>query len=97
MPIYRYECAACGAEQEVWAKVDEPAPEACSECGEKGTLAKMVARTAFHLKGGGWYAHGYGSKGANKAATPSPKADTASSDTGGSSKSDSSSSASSDD
>ena len=63
MPIYRYRCADCEAELEVWAKVNEPAPETCSECGAAGSLSKMVARTAFHLKGGGWYAQGYGAGG----------------------------------
>ena len=63
MPIYRYRCAACEAEDEVIANVDDPPPEACSKCGATGSLSKLVARSAFHLKGGGWYAQGYGSSG----------------------------------
>lgn len=62
MPIYPYRCEACGKTTEVWAKMDDPAPEQCPHCG-KGPLSRTVARTAFHLKGGGWYAQGYGSGG----------------------------------
>lgn len=62
MPIYRYLCGACGASAEVWAKVSDPPPAACPTCGG-GPLTKAVARTAFHLKGGGWYAQGYGGSG----------------------------------
>lgn len=58
MPIYPYRCEACGATFEVWAKMDDPPPEACEKCGG-GPVARTVARTAFRLKGGGWYAQGY--------------------------------------
>ena len=62
MPIYPYRCAACGKSTEVWAKMSDPPPERCPHCGG-GPLSRAVARTAFHLKGGGWYAQGYGSAG----------------------------------
>ena len=58
MPIYRYRCTACGAVEEVFAKVSDDAPTKCSSCGADG-LEKMVSRTAFKLEGGGWYAQGY--------------------------------------
>lgn len=62
MPIYPYRCDACGKASEVWAKMSDPPPEACPKCGG-GPLHRAVARTAFHLKGGGWYAQGYGAGG----------------------------------
>ena len=61
MPIYQYRCRACGELTEVWAKMSDPPPAACEHCGASDEMEKMVARTAFHLKGGGWYAQGYGS------------------------------------
>lgn len=62
MPIYPYRCEACGKSTEVWAKMSDPPPESCPHCGG-GPLSRAVARTAFHLKGGGWYAQGYGAAG----------------------------------
>ena len=73
MPIYRYECSSCKANLEIWAKVNDAPPETCDECGRQGTLTKLVARTAFHLKGGGWYAHGYGDSAGSDSKTVSPK------------------------
>ena len=51
--------AAFGAERELEITRDE----SCERC--KGKLEKLISRTAFQLKGGGWYAHGYDSKSAN--------------------------------
>ena len=54
MPIYEYQCTACGFQTEVLQKIsDEPLKE-CAECG-KPTMKKMVSAAAFRLKGGGWY------------------------------------------
>lgn len=62
MPIYEYGCESCGHVLEVWAKVDDAPPAACPKCGQANPK-KLISRTAFHLKGGGWYAQGYGSSG----------------------------------
>ncbi len=58
MPIYRYRCEACGTTSEVFARMSDPPPDTCPECGG-GPMRKAVARTSFQLKGGGWYAQGY--------------------------------------
>ncbi len=60
MPIYEYLCERCGRLTEVMQKITDRPPAACPECGSK-RLAKLVSRTAFQLKGGGWYADLYGS------------------------------------
>ncbi len=60
MPIYEFVCEACGRLTEVMQKVSDPPPPACPECGAK-KLAKLVSRTSFQLKGGGWYADLYSS------------------------------------
>lgn len=68
MPIYEYLCENCGRVTEVMQKVTDKPPAACTECGGK-RLAKLVSRTAFQLKGGGWYADLYGSPKKKGAAT----------------------------
>ncbi|MFY3746635.1 FmdB family zinc ribbon protein [Anaeromyxobacter sp. Red801] len=60
MPIYEFVCEACGRITEVMQKVSDPAPAACPECGG-GKLARLVSRTTFQLKGGGWYSDLYAS------------------------------------
>ena len=61
MPIYEYACKSCGKVTDNLQKVNDPAPEKCPNCGEAGTLERMVSRTSFVLKGGGWYSDLYGS------------------------------------
>lgn len=61
MPIYEYECAQCGKTSEHLQKVSDPDPDVCASCGGKATLSKVVSRTSFQLKGGGWYADLYSS------------------------------------
>jgi len=58
MPIYEYRCKKCGERIELIQKMGEVARRKCEQCG--GRLEKLVSRTAFVLKGGGWYAEGYG-------------------------------------
>ncbi len=60
MPIYEYLCESCGRLTELMQKISDPPPAACPECGS-GRIAKLVSRSAFQLKGGGWYADLYSS------------------------------------
>ena len=41
---------------------DDP-PSVCPECEHDGSIKKLVSRTSFVLKGGGWYKDHYGLKG----------------------------------
>jgi putative FmdB family regulatory protein len=66
MPIYEYACGSCGKLNEVIQKVNDPAPEKCDGCAAPGTLSKVVSRTSFMLKGGGWYSDLYASSGGKK-------------------------------
>ncbi len=61
MPIYEYVCEKCGKLNDVLQKVSDPPPERCDGCGEKGKLTKIVSRSSFVLRGGGWYADLYSS------------------------------------
>ncbi len=54
MPIYEYQCAACGHTFDTLQKVSEAPLTRCPECGEE-SLKKLVSPSAFRLKGGGWY------------------------------------------
>ncbi len=54
MPIYEYQCKACGHELEVIQKISEEPLRFCPECG-KEELSKLVSAAGFRLKGGGWY------------------------------------------
>jgi putative FmdB family regulatory protein len=62
MPIYEYTCSDCQKLSDVLQKLNEPKPERCPACGAEGTLSRVVSRTSFVLKGGGWGADLYGSK-----------------------------------
>ncbi len=57
MPIYEYQCAACGRTTERWQKFSEAPLKTCPFCG--GCLTKLISSCAFHLKGSGWYATDY--------------------------------------
>jgi putative FmdB family regulatory protein len=61
MPLYEYQCEACGARFEVIRKFSDPPLEVCPTCG-KGPIQKLVSSPAFHLKGSGWYATDYARK-----------------------------------
>lgn len=63
MPTYEYECDACGA-YDVEQRITAPALEACPKCG--GRVRRLISRSSFALRGGGWYRDGYGSAAAGK-------------------------------
>ena len=54
MPIYEYQCQACGHQLEVLQKVSDAPLKKCPECG-KSKLQKLLSAPSFRLKGGGWY------------------------------------------
>jgi putative FmdB family regulatory protein len=54
MPIYEYQCAACGHRFETLQKISDKPFSTCPDCG-KDALTKLVSASAFRLKGGGWY------------------------------------------
>ena len=59
MPIYEYECRKCGVFDYEQSIADRPLAK-CPKCRSKVT--KLISASAFHLKGGGWYADGYDRK-----------------------------------
>ena len=67
MPLYEYECDACGRRFERIQKFSDPPVDACPTCG--GPVHKLIASPAFQFKGTGWYITDYAKKdnGAGKA------------------------------
>ncbi|HET9156778.1 MAG TPA: zinc ribbon domain-containing protein [Myxococcaceae bacterium] len=61
MPIYEYDCSQCHKTSDTLQKVNDPPPETCPHCGARNTLSRLLSRTSFVLKGGGWYADLYSS------------------------------------
>ncbi len=55
MPIYGYQCQACGHGFEVMQKMSDPAPDTCPACG-KAEVRKQLSAAGIQLKGNGWYA-----------------------------------------
>ena len=58
MPLYEYECLACRRHTEKIQKFSDPEITICPHCG--GELKRVISAPAFTMKGGGWYADGYG-------------------------------------
>ena len=59
MPTYEYSCTSCGT-FDVEQRITEPALATCDKCG--GPVKRLISRSSFALRGGGWYADGYSSK-----------------------------------
>jgi len=53
MPLYEYRCDDCGVVFEARQKFSDEPLDTCRHCG--GRAKKMISKTAFALKGGGWY------------------------------------------
>ncbi|MBN8280383.1 MAG: zinc ribbon domain-containing protein [Gammaproteobacteria bacterium] len=68
MPIFDYQCEACGHHFDVLQKVGEGPLRKCPECG-KLKLKKQMAAPNFHLKGSGWYKTDFKDKSAKKDAS----------------------------
>lgn len=60
MPMYEYQCKACGLVFEARQKFSDAPLTACRECG--GAVEKLISRAGFALNGGGWYDQGYSAK-----------------------------------
>jgi len=65
VPIYAYQCAACGAEHEALQKVSDAPLTECPACHQPA-LVKKVTAAGFQLKGSGWYVTDFRDKGTAK-------------------------------
>jgi putative FmdB family regulatory protein len=86
MPLYEYECDACGHRFEKIQKFSDPLEDSCPTCG--GHVHKLMSSPAIQFKGSGFYITDYpkgdkgsapksdgGKKAAAEKADASPKAD----------------------
>ena len=96
MPTYRYRCAKCGEDIEIWQSFDEkPKTRHAGGCG--GKLTKVLSPAGIVLKGSGFYKTDNRSSrsGGSKRSSTSDSTSSSSSDSSSSTSSDSSSSSSS--
>ena len=76
MPLYEYQCEACGQRFEIIQKFSDAPPESCRLCG-RGPVQRLLSSPAIQFKGTGWYITDYSNKskpGAD-ASTDAPKSD----------------------
>jgi len=70
MPIYEYQCGACGQRFERIQKFSDPALSECPDCGQN--VERLVSAPSIQFKGSGWYITDYARKN-----SPSPSRETA--------------------
>ena len=70
MPTYEYVCDACHKGWELEQRMSEDAIKKCPKCG-KMKAHRVISQGNFILKGGGWYADGYGSSGGTRSSAAS--------------------------
>jgi putative FmdB family regulatory protein len=87
MPTYRYRCAKCGDETEIWQSFDEkPKTRHAGGCG--GKLAKVLSPAGIVLKGSGFYktdnrsSHKNGSRSSESSKSESGKSESGKSESG---------------
>ena len=61
MPMYEYQCAACGHRLEAIQKFSDKPLKSCPKC-KKAKLEKLLSRSAIQFKGSGWYITDYAKK-----------------------------------
>jgi putative FmdB family regulatory protein len=81
MPLYEYECGACGKRFELIRKFSDLPVEVCSLCG-RGPVQRLPSSPAIQFKGSGFYITDYAQKG------KSDKSETSTADKSGEGKSD---------
>src|SRR5712672_52764 len=60
MPLYEYECEACGHRFEKIQKYSDPLQDTCPKCG--GPVHKLMSSPAIQFKGSGFYITDYAKK-----------------------------------
>jgi len=58
MPLYEYECDACGQRFEVIRKFSDPPLDVCRHCGN-GPIRRLPSSPAIQFKGSGFYITDY--------------------------------------
>jgi putative FmdB family regulatory protein len=74
MPLYEYQCDACGERFEVIQKFSDPNVEQCRKCG-KGPVQRLLSSPAIQFKGSGWYITDYAKKGSSSDSSSTGKSE----------------------
>jgi putative FmdB family regulatory protein len=80
MPLYEYQCDACGRRFEQIRRFSDPPIDVCPHCGAR-EVQKLLSSPAIQFKGSGWYITDYARKGSSgaeggaKADSSTPKTD----------------------
>jgi putative FmdB family regulatory protein len=73
MPLYEYQCGACGHTFEKIQKFSDPLETTCPKCG--GPVHKLMSSPAIQFKGSGWYITDYAKKDGAAAGKTDSKSD----------------------
>ena len=65
MPVYEYQCRACGQIFDRIQKFSDEALTVHEGCG--GAVVRLISAPALHFKGSGWYVTDYAKGGAKSA------------------------------
>ena len=84
MPIYEYECEACGNRFELIQRLSDDPVVICPKCGQP-KVHKLMSSPAIQFKGSGFYINDYAKKGSGEPAK-SGGTESKSDDKGGSAK-----------
>jgi putative FmdB family regulatory protein len=63
VPIYEYQCTACGNRFELIQKLSDSPRRKCEKC--KGKAERLISSPAIQFKGTGWYVTDYARKGSS--------------------------------
>ncbi len=55
MPLYEYQCAACGHEDTLLEKHSASKTKKCPSCGKVRSFKRLVSAAGFQLPRQGWY------------------------------------------
>jgi len=80
---YEYVCSACSFHWEAEQSISEPPLTTCPSCNAETAKRQVSGGQGFILRGGGWYADGYGAKkpAASETKPPTPKSEPAKTET----------------
>ena len=77
MPLYEYQCDACGHRFEVIQKFSDAPIETCEKCG--GHVRKLLSSPAIQFKGSGWYITDYARAGKSDSTSTAAKSESSTS------------------